>query len=246
MSTTSKINPWTAKPLTEAAKSQKFRQVMNLTAERAIMGRSAIVTGWTVGGTGLACFAVSMLGWIMILPLKTVEEKIWVADQTTGIISRPVSLDDAPKIFGAATERHYLQQFIEAHEAWLFEMDERNDHVVKIMSTPGEQSRYAEWRKSQTSPMKAIGKTGHVVLENYRWHPQAVGKDGETRRYIVQYERTVWHGEAKDPPEPWTITIDFQFKPNLPMLPSDRDINPGGFQEINYTATSDVPDTKRQ
>jgi hypothetical protein len=41
----SKISPWTAKPLSDAAKNAKFRAVMDLAAERVILGRSAIVTG---------------------------------------------------------------------------------------------------------------------------------------------------------------------------------------------------------
>jgi hypothetical protein len=63
VSAVSKILPWTAKPLSDAAKNAKFRAVMDLAAERVILGRSAIVTGWAIGGVGVACFA----GWFGVL-----------------------------------------------------------------------------------------------------------------------------------------------------------------------------------
>ena len=197
MNTISKISPWTAKPLSEAAKNAKFRAVMDLAAERVILGRSAIVTGWVIGGVGVACFAALIFGWVTLLPLKTSEVKFFLVDKSTGIIGEPVGLQDAPRIFGAAVERQYLKRYIEAREGWLPEMDERSDHVTKLMSIPDEQARYAAGRDMPMSPVKALGKDGHVSVDNFRFHPLAIGKDRETRRYLVQFDRTVWRGATR-------------------------------------------------
>ncbi|HEU0216730.1 MAG TPA: hypothetical protein VFQ90_08715, partial [Stellaceae bacterium] len=101
MSAIGKVMPWTAKPLSEAAKNAKFRAVMDLAAERVILGRSAIVAGWAVGGVGVCCFAASIFGWVSLMPLKTTEVKFFLVDKSTGIIGEPVGLEDAPKLFGA-------------------------------------------------------------------------------------------------------------------------------------------------
>ncbi len=222
MNAISKISPWTAKPLSDAAKNAKFRAVMDLAAERVILGRSAIVTGWAIGGVGVACFAASIFGWVTLLPLKTSEVKFFLVDKSTGIIAEPVGLQDAPKMFGAAVEQQYLKRYIEAREGWVPEMDERNDHLTKLMSTPDEQARYAAARNAPLSPVKALGKDGHVSVENFRFHPLAIGKDGETRRYLVQFDRTVWRGANQDPTQAWSATVDFQWHPELPMRPDDR------------------------
>ena len=245
MSAISKISPWTAKPLSEAAKNAKFRSVMDLAAERVILGRSAIVTGWVIGGAGMACFAASIFGWVTLLPLKTTEVKFFLVDKSTGIIAEPVGLLDAPRLFGATVEQQYLKRYIEAREGWVPEMDERNDHVTKLMSTPDEQARYAAGRNAPSSPEKALDKDGHVSLGNFRFHPLAIGKD-KTRRYLVQFGRTVWHGANPDPTQPWSATVDFQWHPELPMRPDDRSDNPGGFQVLGYSASSDSPDQRRQ
>jgi type IV secretory pathway component VirB8 len=242
----SKINPWTAKPLTDATKNAKFRAVMDLSAERVILGRSAIVTGWVIGAVGVACLAASVAGWVTLMPLKTTVVKFFLVDKSTGIIGEPVGIEDAPKIFGAAVEQQYLHLYIEAREGWVPEMDEYNDHLTKLMSTPAEQARYADSRTSPTGPARTLGKDGHVSLQNFRFHPLAIGKDGETRRYLVQFDRTVWHGANKEPTQPWSATVDFQWHPELSMLTSDRTDDPGGFQVLGYSASSDTPDKSRE
>jgi type IV secretion system protein VirB8 len=246
MNAISKLSPWKAKPLSEAAKNAKFRAVMDLSAERVILGRSAIIAGWSVGGMGAAMFGASIYGWVTILPLKTIETDIWVADKTTGIINHPISLQDAARTFGAATERYYLRQYIEVRIGFLREMDQENDHLVKVMSSSEEQARYADERAVDNGPIKRLGKDDYAKVVNFRYHPQSLGKDGVTRQYIVQFTRQIWHGGNKVADEPWTATISFQFHPELPMLPDDRDKNPGGFQAISFSANSDIPDQRRQ
>ena len=124
MNELSKINPWTAKPLTDATKNAKFRAVMNLSAERVILGRSAIITGWVIGGVGVACLAASVAGWVTLMPLKTTVVKFFLVDKSTGIIGEPVGIQDAPKIFGAAVEQQYLHRYIPKRgSGWVPEMD---------------------------------------------------------------------------------------------------------------------------
>jgi type IV secretory pathway component VirB8 len=245
MNAVRKLAPWRARPLYEAAKNEKFRQVMDLSAERVLLGRSAIMSGWIIGAGGAACFAASIFGWVTLLPLKTTVVEFFLADKSTGIISAPVSLADAPKLFGEATDDHYLKLYVEAREQWIPEMDEVNDHLAKLMSTPAEQNQIVSARKLPDNPVNAIGKDGHISLADFRFHPQASGKDG-TKRYLVQFERSVWKSGYLVGTTPWSATVDFQWHPELPMLPADRADNPGGFQALSYSASSDVPDTKRQ
>lgn len=233
-----RLNPWVAQPLSDAMKSKYFRRVADLQAERVILGRSAIIVGWVIGAVGVACLAASAIGWVTILPLKTETIRFEEIDKSTGIIGEPVSLADAPRLFGAAVEQHTLRQYIEAREGYVPMMDDRNYHVVQIMNTPTEQVVYASGRKPMTADT-------HIRVENFRFHPLAISKD-DTRRYLVQYERTVWHGSSKDATQPWSATVDFQWKPTLGMVPDDRTDNPGGFQVVAYSASSDVPDTTRK
>jgi type IV secretion system protein VirB8 len=245
MNEISKISPWSAKPLSEAAKDRHFRAVMDLSAERVLLGRSAIITGWVIGVVGVAFLTASAIGWVAILPLKTVETQWYMVDKSTGIISKPVSLEDAPRVFGEVNDAHYLRTYIQAREGWVPEMDEQNDRLAKIMSTPDEQARIAEARNLPLRPQKALGKDGHSVVENFRFHPLETGKSG-TRSYLVQFDLTIWRGSIKEPTKPYSATVNFQWHPELPMTPDVRSLNPGGFQVISYSANPDKPDIRRQ
>lgn len=242
----SKINPWSAQPLTEASKDAKLRAVLNLAAERVIYGRQAIVVSWTVFGLGLAFFVISIAGWVMVLPLKTIQNNMWVADSSTGIISRPLRLEDAPTHFGPAMEQHALHQYLLARERWIPETDREDDHLAKVMSSAEEQARINASRQKPDHPAVALGGAGHVEIENVRYFPQFMDKDSQTRRYLVRYQRTTWRGNNKESTEPWTASIDFSWHPEREMMAADRDLNPGGFVAIAYTSNSDLPDTKRR
>jgi type IV secretion system protein VirB8 len=240
-----RLTPWAAKPLNPVTKERKFREVMDLSSERALLGRSAIITGWVLGGTGVVCLLASAITVATLFPLKQTVVKFYSADQTTGIIGEPVSIQDAPKIFSEAQDRQYLRRYIEAREGWVYEMDQRNDHVAKILSTPEEQARIAEKRNTPAHPAKLLGKDGHIQIENFRFHQMAGGR-ARTRAYLVQFDLAVWRGTLRESTRPYSATVDFQWHPELPMTPDDRSDNAGGFQVTAYSANPDTPDTRRQ
>lgn len=170
---------------------------------------------------------------------------MWLVDSSTGIISKPISLKDAPTKFGPASDQHFLHQFVLAMERWTPAIDRENDHLAKIMSSPDIQAQINDRRTKPESNAISIGNAGHVELENFHYFPQFMDKDSQTRRYLVKFQRTVWKGSNKESSEPWTATVDFQYHPERAMTPADRDENPGGFVAIAYTADSDNKDTTR-
>lgn len=242
----SKINPWIAQPLTEATKDKKVRATLNLYGESVIYSRSFILGGWTLGGVGCAMLAVCAWGWVQILPLKTVQIDMWIVDSTTGIITKPLSLEDAPKYFGAATEEHFLRQYVMAMERWVPETDREQDHIAKIMSSRELQAWINDRRLKPESNVLAIGNAGHVDIDNIHYFPKFMDKGSSTRSYLVRYQRTVWRGTNKESSEPWSATIEFQWHPEAEMNPADRVDNPGGFVGVSYTADSDLKDSVRR
>lgn len=241
-----RINPWIAQELTEAAKDAKVRATLNLYAESVIYSRSFIMGGWAMAGLGSAMMAVSVWGWVHILPLKTVENVIWVADSSTGIIAKPLSMEDAPKYFGAATEEHYLRQYVMAMERWVPEIDQEQDHISKIMSSREVQAWINDRRLKPESNQIAVGNAGRVDIENFHYFPKFVDKASDTRSYLVRYQRTVWRGTNRESSEPWSASVEFQWHPGAQMNPADRVDNPGGFVAIAYTADSDNKDNVRR
>lgn len=236
MSVLTRLSPWVAKPLSDATKDAYFRRRMDVAAESVLLGRSAIIAGWTVGIIGAACLAASIYGWVTFLPLKTVETRFYMVDRSTGIISQPVSLQDAPRIFSVATERFYLKRYLIAREGFDPNTDRANAHQTDLMSTPDEQVRYQTWRQAYLVPLGA--QHAHISIDNLRFHAEPAQRVG-ARRYLVQFDRTVWHDMTRDPTQTWSALIDFSWRPDLPMRPIDRDDNPGGLQIFSYSASND-------
>jgi type IV secretory pathway component VirB8 len=241
------MSPWAAQPLTEAAKKPKFRKVMDLQAERFIYGRQAIVAGWTLSGVGILTLGASAFGWIVVMNRPIPLPRFIEVERNTGVLSQPVGVENAPKLFGAATEQHFLRTYILAREAWTPERDRENDHTVRIMSSPAEQARLNEERVK-----RVVDKNSYITLENFQWVPGVTDPVTHTHKYTVRYLRTVWHktesagATASPSKEPWTAVIEFQWHPEYKMNDEDRDINLGGFVETNYNAQPDRPDTQRK
>lgn len=242
----SKIPAWISHPLSDATKDAKVRDTLNLYAQSVAYSRSFIVGGWTMGGLGAAMMGLSIWGWVHILPLKTIQTEIWVADRSTGIIAKPVSLSDAPTQFGPATEQQYLRIYLLAMERWVSEIDQENDHQVKIMSSREQQDRINADRLRPESNARTIGSAGHVQIVNDHYFPQFMDKNSETRHYTIHFTRIVWRGDNQESSEPWTAVVDFQWHPERTMKPADRTDNPGGLVVIAYTSKSDIPDQRRQ
>lgn len=245
MNAINRLVPWMARPLSAAMKDRHFREVMDLNAERFMLGRTAIICGWVLGGVGVISLLASAITVATLFPLKRTEIKFYSVDQSTGIIGEPVGIQDAPKLFTDAQDWQYLRRYIEARESYVYEMDQANDRVAKVMSSPEEQARVANARTSPEHPARKLGKDGHIQIENFRFHQLAGGRN-RARSYLVQYDMTVWRGTNKEPTKPYSATIDFQWHPELPMLPADRSINAGGMQVLAYSANPDTPDTRRQ
>jgi type IV secretory pathway component VirB8 len=217
------MNPWVARPLTVASRDAKFREAMSVKAERAIMSRSAVVAAWAVFAAGVGSLVVSSAGWMIVLPLKTVEPRFYKINEVTGTIEETTSsVKDAPRLFGSAVDAHTLYLYLKACEAYDPNEDKENDHVCKVMSSPDQQARQNARRKDPTGPLMALGRDGHVDLENLRYHLGATDLATGTHRYTIQYERTVWRGPKADPKQPWTATVEFQWHPEMSMTDADR------------------------
>ena len=235
MSGLRKLTPWAAQPLSEATKKTTHQAALNLTAESVLLGRHAIFVGWIVGGAGLALFAASIALWAYLLPLKTSVHDFDLIDRTTGIISKPLSVEDAPRFFPQATDEHYLWQYLKACRSWIPEDDRENDHICKIMSSPQQQAKYQEWRNLPSSPMNAIKNEGHVDIDNLHFYPRA--DDRNTHNYLITYDLTRWRGDQILNKQTWTADIAFQWHPELPMRAADREYNAGGMVVVDFNTT---------
>jgi type IV secretory pathway component VirB8 len=182
-----------------------------------------------------------------MLPLKEImPPQFMLVDTTSGYIGPATSVANAPSLFKEVQDREYLGRYLDACEGWIPETDRSNDRLCKLMSRSDQQERYMAWRKLDTSPIKAVGKDGHVELQRKRYHPvcgtastSPCNPKNDTREYLVQYDRVVWKAGASPLIKPWTAHVTFQWHPEFLMTDTDRNHNGGGFQSIALSAEPD-------
>jgi type IV secretory pathway component VirB8 len=236
---------WPAKTLSPKMREAKFQELRSLTGDRFLLRRNALRVMAGLAGCGLFALAASAIGWITILPLKTVEYRLISVDQSTGIIGVPVSLTDAPTLFLEASDHQYIKRYIEVCSGFIRTMDVRNLHLCKLMSTPPQQGRVEADRSKPDSPVLRAAKDVElqIDIDAVRAHRRPDGINA-TRSYFVQFVAVETERGGGITRVPYSGTIDFQWHPELPMLPTDRDDNTGGFQVLSYSVSADAADRR--
>lgn len=240
-------NRWLAEPLSASEKQVHFQETKNLRAAGRSYGRFAFIGSFILVGVAAIFFLASALIATVVIATKNVKHELWVGERDIGRITRAVSLDEIPKpnTFTEANDMYYIKQYILAHESWVWETDKNRDRIVKIMSFPEEQNRYLASRKKSVHPSLTVGKNGHVLPDNIRFHREPDGRN-MTRSYKAYVDLVTSWNDGREEKTPVTISVDFQWHPELLATPEDHIDNPGGMLVLAYSVNPDVPDVRKQ
>ena len=190
---------------------------------------------WTVAACASALACISVGAVVALAPLKSVEPFVVRVDRATGGVDVMTGLKGRSDLtYDEAVSKYFLGQYVRAREGWLPVAAEDNFRQVSIMSTPGEQQRWADaFRPSNPqSPVSVYG-------------PQAVA-DVEIRAISflnphvasVRFHRTLRRPDQITGSD-WVATLSFNYT-KAPILESDRLKNPLGFQVATYRADPEV------
>lgn len=205
--------------------------------------RTLSKAGWWVGGIGAGIGVLGMTAAVACMIWLTPRVVYRTIDLGTGIISESFGAKDAPAHFNERVIRHYIAGYIENREQFVWQTDPSTDHLVKLMSAPAEQQRYAD-EKAKLNAGERYGLTGYARVKKFVWWKpiDTSSARDKTLEYDVQFIKT--EVLASDPSRTVdtreTARIIFQFHPELPV-PSDQDRldNEAGLMVINYHADAD-------
>ena len=237
MNALSEAVPWRARALTAEEKEAHFAEVRSYAAEMTEMARAARRVGWIVGGVGVAVGVVGVGCAATAFPLKHMEVQFIEVDRSTGYVGPSLGPSDAPKLFSQQTADHYLRDYIEAREGYVPETDDPMFHKAAIMSAPDEQGRYAAWRNRPVFSKRAWPHRLHTCRE----FPHVTAGEGSAKTlvYLVRFDRVEVRGGQVEPTQPWSATVQFQWRPELPMNAQDRLFEQRRMQVIAYQSQPD-------
>ncbi|GAA5107781.1 virB8 family protein [Bartonella jaculi] len=169
-----------------------------------------------------------------LTPLKTVEPFVIRVDNSTGIVETVSALKESPNDYDEAITRYFASKYVRAREGYQASEAENNFRLISLLSSPGEQSRFAKWYAGNNpeSPQNIYqNATAMVTIKSISF----LSKD----LIQVRYYKTVRELNGKENISHWVSILNF-FYINAQISTTDRLINPLGFQVLEYRSDPEV------
>lgn len=171
----------------------------------------------------LSVFAVAMLS-----PLKTSVPYVIRVDSATGVAEVVSALTNVKTNYDEVINKYHVQRYVRWREGYSKSLIGEYYKNVGLMTSQQEQNRYGQWisPKNPGSPLNVYGDNGVATITI---KSTSFIKDNIA---LVRYTKSV--RDAGDPGTThWAATIVFQYV-GTPLTEKDREINPLGFQVIEY------------
>lgn len=195
----------------------------DLMEERVRSRRAA----WRVAATSWLLLALSLVGYSLLLPLKTVEPFVIRVDNATGAVDIVSVLTEAPQVYGEVVDKYWLNRYVQSRESYDYETVQATYDATVLLSAPEVQR---EFRGTYDGPEARDKVLGDRVRLRVRVRSITPSKDTA----VVRFVRTRHASEGlADVVESLVATIAFRYVA-APMREEDRLVNPLGFQVTSY------------
>lgn len=185
---------------------------------------------WTVAACSCALAVVSVGAVAMLAPLKTVQPYVIRVDKSTGETEVITALKGPqPRTYDDAVNRYFIAQYVRLREGWLNDAARENAYTVMLMSDQAEGGRYLAGVESnnKNAPSNIYGDTGYVSISirTISFLSPTVAQ--------IRYTRIITQGQNTPVAQNWNAIMTFKYT-TAPEHEKDRNINPLGFQVLNY------------
>lgn len=206
----------------EAARTWEYDRMRSAIQSRRV--------AWTVaaGACALAVVAVGTIA--MLMPLKTVVPYVIRVDRSTGETEIVTALKGPqPRTYDDAVNRYFIAQYVRLREGWLNDAARENAYTVMLMSQQAESGRYLASVESgnKNAPSNLYGDKGYVsiAIRTISYLSPTVAQ--------VRFSKVITMGQNTPVAQNWNAILTFKYT-TAPEHEKDRNINPLGFQVVNY------------
>lgn len=211
-----------------------LQQSNNWEVDQMIAAKKSEKKAWIVAGSamGIAFMAVgAVLG---LTPLKTSEPYVIRVNETTGVVDVVKSMKDAKTTYEEVVRKADLRKYVRARESYSYSLAEHYYTTVGLMSSPELADKYQQFYNPKTnpkdSPVAKYGEFGSVVIDI-----KSVSFINDKAASVNYIRKEYSDQSAASRPEvtEWVATVTYKYV-NAPQKDADREINPFGFQVIEY------------
>jgi type IV secretion system protein VirB8 len=185
---------------------------------------------WGVAGSACALAVASVSAIVMLTPLKTVQPYVIRVDKASGETEVVTALKGPqPRTYEDAVNRYFISQYVRLREGWINDAARENAYAVMLMSEPAESSRYLSGVESnnKNAPSNIYGDKGYVsiAIRTISFLSPTVAQ--------VRFTKIITFGQNTPVAQNWNAIMTFKYT-TAPEHEKDRNLNPLGFQVVNY------------
>lgn len=185
---------------------------------------------WSIAAISALLAIVAVVALAMLIPLKTVVPYVIRVDRTSGETQVVTALKGPqPRTYDDAVNRYFISQYVRLREGWLNDAARESAYAVMLASDQTEAQRYLASVQSsnRNAPSNIYGDKGFVsvAIRTISFLSPTVAQ--------VRYTKIVTYGQSAPVAQNWNAILTFKYTP-APELEKDRNLNPLGFQVINY------------
>jgi len=217
-----------------------FREAESWDADRMAQWRRSAAVAWWVAAAGWVCAIASAVGFVVLLPLKTVEPFLVRVDNTTGVVDVvPVYTQRMPP--DEAVTRYFLTHYVTVCERFNYTTAESDyEECGSFHSAQRNQAWYALWSATNPASPLNVYKDGSSVraqVQSVSFLSRASGlSDLAQVRFLKALRQS---GGAAETYTHWVATIQYAYA-NPSQDPKTRQWNPLGFKIMDVKAEPEV------
>ncbi len=195
---------------------------------RAAIQSKRLAWGVAAGACTLAVASVAAVA--MLSPLKTVEPYVIRVDKSSGETQVVTALKEPqPRTYEDAVNRYFISQYVRLREGWLNDAARENAYTVMLASDQAESGRYLNsvQANNKNAPSNIYGDKGFVSISirTISFLSPTVAQ--------VRFTKIITFGQNTPIAQNWNAILTFRYT-TAPEHEKDRNINPLGFQVVNY------------
>ncbi len=185
---------------------------------------------WAVAAGACTLAVASVAAVAMLSPLKTVEPYVIRVDRSSGETQVVTALKGPqPRTYEDAVNRYFISQYVRLREGWLNDAARENAYTVMLTSDQAESARYLNsvQANNRNAPSNIYGDKGFVSISirTISFLSPTVAQ--------VRFTKIITFGQNTPIAQNWNAIMTFRYT-TAPEHEKDRNINPLGFQIVNY------------
>ena len=214
--------------VTKKEEAAYFQQAAGWDNDRVLELMKSRRTAWIVASVAAGVSAVLAIGYVVLLPLKTVEYSLVRVDSSTGIVDQVVKLKDAQASYDELMTKFFLRRVVILRETYTRgQLQSNYDQSVLFTAPQARKKLNADFSfENPDGPSKRYGELGTASVQfvNISFLAKNIAQ--------VRFIRTDTKGGSEFNTR-WTATVEYRYV-SQPASEDARGINPLGFQVTNY------------